>query len=251
MKKTVKKVRAPRQGNEELYQLGCQTVVLMTTDSQEFAEFGIDQARIAGLQNLCDSFNQRKVDEAYVLLQKLKTFEKQQAAQELLRELYKLEAQVNFQWADLGIGFSPFKLGSISNSSDLELLSKAKTSIKSLSEQTEIWVNTDLLDAVAQKADWFEEAIEAQKNAARERSVGAKLRQAQAASFYAQIRKYRALGKKIWFIKGEYARSKAYLMPSHRKKRSAASIVRQVSQITEEEIYDYSGNTVESNSLVS
>ncbi len=250
MNKTIKNVPTFRQGYEELYQLGCQTAVLMTTDSKEFEEFGIDQTRIAGLQNLCDSFNQRKVDEAYVLIQKLKTLEKYQAAQELMRTLYILETQVNLQWADLGFSFRSFKLGSISKDNELELLTKAKSIIKIMSEQAEIYVSTDLLDAVAQKIELFEVAIDAQKQANKQRHSAAKLRQAQAASFFAQIRKYRELGKRIWIIKGNKARSKDYVMPRNKRNSSLFSRIKRTVAITEDEVYDYSDASVESSSLV-
>ncbi len=213
MKNLITNVKTLRLGYEGLHQLSCQTVVLMTTDSAEFEAFGIDQTEKVDLQESTDSFNQRDFDEKFELMQKLKTDAKNQKAKELLLNIYKFETEFGVQWTKTAVSVSAANLGSISQDSDLKLLSKAKAFVNALGNLAIVNTQSATYLALQQSIADFSKAIEEQQTAILERKIATEMRQEQAMELFNKVRRIREFGKRMWQLKGEKARSDAYLLP--------------------------------------
>jgi len=213
MKNLIRNVKTLRQGYEELHQLSCQTAVLMTTDSAEFEAFGIDQTEKVDLEELTESFNQRDFDEKFELIQKLKTDLKNQKAKELLLNIYKFETEFDVQWSKSAASVSAANLGNISQDSDLKLLSKAKAFVNALGNLEIVNTQSAIYLALQQSIADFSKAIEEQQTAILERKIATEMRQGQAIELFNKVRRIREFGKRMWQIKGEKARSEAYLLP--------------------------------------
>ncbi len=236
MIKLVSNVKALHLGYEELHQLSCQTVVLMTTDSAEYESVGIDQSEKVDLQELTDSFNNRDFDEKYSLIQKLKTETKNQKVQELVSNIYKFENIFGVQWSKLGFNISVSNLGSLSQDNDLKLLSKAKAFVNAVSNLNIIDKQSETYLALEQSIIDLAKAIEGQQTAMIERKIATEMRTAQAFELFHKVRRIREFGKRMWQLKGEKARSDAYLMPRSKPKQESSASENEIEVLVDEQL---------------
>jgi hypothetical protein len=226
MKNNQKNVLASRQGYEELYQLGYQTVELMVTDLLKFNEIGVSQVEVDELKQLTEVFGNRKFDEEFLLTQKLSTQEKEQLVDAMLAILYKLEMKLSLAFSETPMYIQAFGLGGIRKLSDVDV---AKTARLMVSFQTGPFatalatcISEAELAELKEKNERFSAIESAQLASEKYRYMATQIRVAQANELYAYIRKIRNVGKKMWALT-DIIRSNSYLMPKLRTGKSDGS----------------------------
>jgi len=226
MEKSIKKVRTFCLGDEELYQLGCQTVELMTTDSTEFASFGIDQTAKVSLQDLAEHFRSRPYDEISMLTQKLATQTKDEKADNLQLDLVKLETKIRTVFGRKNPFYEMFDISSVSTLTPDEIVKKVEV-IQLVVNGTFSSVFTNIISSTEMekmvlKASELRTAILNQEFASRERVLNTFTRTEMANELYREVAKIRYIGKQMWAY-SNYAKSRMYFMPQFKTKTSQAS----------------------------
>ena len=226
MEKSIKNVRTFRLDYEELYQLSCQTIELMTTDSAEFASFGIDQTAKVSLQNLAERFRYRPFDELSMLAQKLATQTRNEKADELQLDLVKLETKIRTVFGRKSPFYKMLDISALSTLTPDEIVKKVDV-IKMVVEGNFKDVFATILssaemEGLMQKANDLRAAILNQELASRERVLHTHTRNEQANELYREVSKIRYVGKQMWAY-SNYAKSRMYLMPQFKTRTSQAS----------------------------
>lgn len=245
MNKDLKNVRFFRLGYEEVYQLGCQTADLLTTDSAEFATFGIDQSAKDNLNGLLINFKKRSFDQILLLKQETATEAKNNKAGELRKKFVMLEANLRNNFGRKSAIYKRFGLNSISSMSELELCSTAKMIVRFVNDDfssiLKFVVSEEMLTTFETLSNELNDLIVKQDVAMRNRKLATDLRIEEANKLYAEISKIRYIGKKMWAGISK-TKQEAYLMP----KLSSVS-----TEVNEEETFEVNNPVIDEDEEVS
>jgi len=221
--KNQKNVQAPRQGYEELYQLGYQTAALMVTDLDRFMEFGVSQNDVDELKQLVNAFGNRDFDEEYLLAQKFSTQEKQQLLSAILVILYKLEIKLSKAFSSETSVTQAFDLSTIRQLTEVEVAKKAKLSASLCNGRYASLLAPHISQAeiaeLNEKGDLLMETIIKQQTSEKERMIATQIRASLACELFNSVRTIRRVGKKMWALT-DVVKSNAYLMPKFRTAKS-------------------------------
>jgi hypothetical protein len=225
MTSILKHVRVFRQGYEEVYQLGNQTVTMVVTDLDKFNKYGVTQTTVDELKQLMQSVGS-DFDALHLLEQKHATLQKDAMVSEVTETLYDLEMQLNLMFDKSSLTYKAFGLNSISTLNDNGIASKAILCYNLLNSKYAHILNAeidqDFIDLLHDKGQSLRLLIDSQSFMEKERHLATQERVNNANTLYEKISKIRRIGVKMW-ASTDYVKSNAYKMPTQRTYSSNSS----------------------------
>jgi len=210
-----KNVRAFRQGYEEVYQLGNQTVAMVVTDLTKFNKYGVTQADVDNLIVLKEEIG-RDFDEVALTAQKLVTEAKDKMTDLVKELLYDFDIEVSQLAKNNSIAYKSFKTSNIRSLNSNETVTRALTScgiLKDvLADTLSISISPELVEALETNALLLRDLIDKQKTKEGIRHLATQVRVNKANALYAEISRIRSIGRKMWALT-DYVKSSMYKMP--------------------------------------
>ena len=200
---------------EELIQMGFQTVSLMSRDLEKFSEYGVNQTKVDELLIRVQAFADGTFDNEFLGIQMFKTEAKSKKSTELrilIREfMLKIELISNRK----SIMFGQFRNVKLSELTDIELIFQARSTanigLRYIDLLFEYGVTAVELENIDTLANELTQAIDERNIAIAERDIEARARTEKAVEIYSLLSTYRNLGRKMWLVSNE-AKSNDYIM---------------------------------------
>jgi len=218
---TIKKtVRNFRQGYEDLYQLGNQTVSYVVTDLDKFSKYGITQQTADELKQLAEEVGQ-DFDVLFLTQQKFATLKKDELEKEVIGLFVDFQINLNLSTTKSPLAVDAFGVSNISNLTASQLAEKAILCYNLLTMDSAHIFGLDTTESfresLREKGESLRNLIDVQNLMEQKRHLATQVRVKKANELYDKISKIRQTGRKMW-ASTDYVKSNSYRMPSSKKR---------------------------------